>query len=66
MILKLISVGNHLFWHHLAMGLKKPYARTKVGESCTCVMFIDLTDGSCNWDQYTWNTFQDQSTEKKH
>jgi hypothetical protein len=31
-----------------AIGLRKPYAKTKVGESCTCMMFIDhriLDDG---------------------
>ncbi len=60
---KFISEGNHLFWHPLAMGLQKPNAKTKVGKSCTCVMFIDSADGCCNQDQNTWNTFQDQNTE---
>ncbi len=26
----------------MAIGLQKPYAKMKVGESCTCMIFIDL------------------------
>jgi hypothetical protein len=29
----------------VAIGLRKPYAKKKVGESCTCMMFIDSLDG---------------------
>jgi hypothetical protein len=29
----------------VAIGLCKPYAKTKVGESCTCMIFIDSVDG---------------------
>jgi hypothetical protein len=28
----------------VAIGLRKPYAKTKIVESCTCVMYID-----CRW-----------------
>ncbi len=36
----------------VALGLRRPYAKTKVGESCTCLMLIDLADGYY-WDQNT-------------
>ncbi len=29
----------------VAIGLQQPYAKTKVGESCSCMMFIDSVDG---------------------
>jgi hypothetical protein len=28
-----------------AIGLRRPFAKMKVAESCTCVMFIDSVDG---------------------
>jgi hypothetical protein len=31
----------------ISIDLRKPYAKTKVGESCTCMMFID---SCCNGD----------------
>ncbi len=46
----------------VAIGLRKPYAKTKVGEPC--MMVIDLADGCFYRDQNTRNTFQDQNTEK--
>jgi hypothetical protein len=27
--------------------LQKPFAKMKIGESCTCMMFIDSADGCC-------------------
>jgi hypothetical protein len=30
----------------VALGLRKPYAQTKAGESGTCAVFIDSVDGS--------------------
>ncbi len=29
----------------VAIGLRKSYFKTKIGESGTCMMFIDLVDG---------------------
>jgi hypothetical protein len=29
----------------VAIGLQKPYAKTNVGKSCACMMFIDSVDG---------------------
>jgi hypothetical protein len=31
----------------MSIGLQKPYAKTKIGKSCTCMMFIDLADDCC-------------------
>jgi hypothetical protein len=28
----------------VAIGLQKPYAKTKVGKPCACMMFLDSTD----------------------
>jgi hypothetical protein len=31
----------------MSIGLQKPYAKTKIGKSCTCMMFIDSADDCC-------------------
>jgi hypothetical protein len=42
----------------VAIGLQKPYARTKVGESCTCMLFDVLTQSMVIGDRIdTWITF---------
>ncbi len=41
----------------MVTGLQKPYDKMKVGQSCTCTMFIDSVDGCWQQDQNTWNTF---------
>ncbi len=35
-------VRNSHLMSRVGIGLQKPYTKTKVGESCTCVMFIDI------------------------
>ncbi len=41
---------------YVEIGLKKPFAKKKVGESCSCFMLIDSTNGCCCQDQNTWNS----------
>jgi hypothetical protein len=45
----------------VAIALRKLYAKTKVGKTWNCMMFIDsrMMTGEVFllWDQNTWNTF---------
>jgi hypothetical protein len=36
--------------------LQKPYAKTKVDESCTCMMLIGMADGCCYRVRNAWNS----------
>ncbi len=47
----------------VAIGLQKPYAKTKVGKPCTCMMFIDSTDVVVNGINIPGIHFQDQNAE---
>jgi hypothetical protein len=40
-----------------SMGLQKPYAKTKVSESCVSMMFIGLQMVVDNEIKNAWNTF---------
>jgi hypothetical protein len=49
----------------VAIGLQKPNAKMKVGESCTCMRFIDLAVGCCYRIKITGIHLQDQITEQE-
>jgi hypothetical protein len=48
----------------VAIGLQKPYAKMKEGESLPLMMFIDLADGFDIRIKIPEIHFQDQNTEK--
>ncbi len=49
----------------VAIGLQKPYAKTKVGMSCTCMVIIDSGDGCLyKWFKMPGIHFQGQNTEQ--
>ncbi len=48
----------------VAIGLPKPQAKTKVGESCTCKMFIEPENVEDNMIKIPGIYFQDQNTEQ--
>jgi hypothetical protein len=49
----------------VAIGLQKPYAKTEVGESCTCIdVYVSRfpVEVTSLQDQNSLNTFRDQNT----